>query len=323
VAHSATNQPVGYLHGAIESTVGIHIFDVDPGFGQFLDDAERAEARGLVLPTGVFKKGELDIRLELERLGCFAAVVLEGMLTYRFALAGQTVVRLVGPRDVVSLTTDERSILISAPECRVAEPTRLAFLGREMILGAMRWPSLIPGLHVCIAAQTDRLIVQLAICQLPRVDQRVMAMLWLLAESWGHVSASGTSLPLSLTHDLLGGLVGARRSTVTLALGQLTDRGALLRQPGGWLLLEPPPESGVLSPDIEPPRFRDQQSSEWQRPAPEPTASSAIGTELLATVRRLRAEHIRYRDEVRRNIEASRLSRSRVRTRVRDRPAPS
>ena len=34
-------------------------------------------------------------------------------------------------------------------------------------------------------------------------------MMWLLAESWGQVTSAGTTLPLTLTHDTLGGLVGA------------------------------------------------------------------------------------------------------------------
>jgi hypothetical protein len=47
-------------------------------------------------------------------------------------------------------------------------------------------------------------------------------------------------LPLALTHETLGGLVGARRPTVTLALRELTERGALVHQSPGWLLLEAP-----------------------------------------------------------------------------------
>ncbi|MFZ1996927.1 MAG: hypothetical protein WAU75_22620, partial [Solirubrobacteraceae bacterium] len=34
-----------------------------------------------------------------------------------------------------------------------------------------------------------------------------------------------------------------RRPTVSLALKELSDRGALLRQPGGWLLLESLPDT--------------------------------------------------------------------------------
>ena len=78
-----------------------------------------------------------------------------------------------------------------------------------------------------MADGAQRLAVQLAICQLPRVQDRVLAMLWLLAESWERVTSSGTTLSLSLTHQAL---VGARRPTVTLALGELAERGAVVQQ---------------------------------------------------------------------------------------------
>ncbi|HEY6886353.1 MAG TPA: hypothetical protein VI300_01200, partial [Solirubrobacter sp.] len=42
----------------------------------------------------------------------------------------------------------------------------------------------------------------------------------------------------------LAGMVGARRPSVTTALGQLISRGEVERRPdGGWLLLGDPPEA--------------------------------------------------------------------------------
>jgi CRP/FNR family transcriptional regulator, cyclic AMP receptor protein len=275
------------------------------------------------VPTRVLAPGLLDIGAELEGLNCFAGVVLEGMLSHRFRLADQTALRLVGPRDVISLNTEDRTMLICETDCRVVEPTRIALLGQEVLVGMHRWPRLLPGLHVSMAAQADRLVAQIAVCQLPRVDERVMAMMWLLAEMWGHVTAAGTSLPLSLTHDVLGGLVGARRSTVTLALGQLSDRGALVRQSDGWLLLEPPPAPSGRPTEFEEPRILRQPRSPWHRDEPEQHSSSPMAAEWLAVVGRLRAEHLRNRDEVRRNLERCRLTRSQMTERVRRRPSPS
>ena len=67
-----------------------------------------------------------------------------------------------------------------------------------------------------------------------------MAVMWLLAEFWGRVTPFGTRLQISLSHELLAGLVGARRPTVTLALGKLAERGSLIRHENEWLILEPP-----------------------------------------------------------------------------------
>jgi DNA-binding GntR family transcriptional regulator len=44
-------------------------------------------------------------------------------------------------------------------------------------------------------------------------------------------------LPLSLSHEALGRLAAARRSTVTLALRRLETTGCVERRPNGHLLL--------------------------------------------------------------------------------------
>ena len=69
----------------------------------------------------------------------------------------------------------------------------------------------------------------------------MLAILWLLAESWGKVSAEGTRLPICLTHHALGEMIGAKRPTVTLAVSDLGRRGAAERLPAGWLLHDAPP----------------------------------------------------------------------------------
>ena len=149
--------------------------------------------------------------------------------------------RILGPGDILSFGAAAPSMILVERGCRVVAPAQLALLGKDVLVGAHRWPRLTAGLHVRTAEQIERVAVQLAICQLPRVEDRLLALLWLLAESWGRVTPSGTALPINLTHETLGALVGARRPTVTLALGELTSRGAVLRQGRTWLLLERPP----------------------------------------------------------------------------------
>jgi CRP/FNR family transcriptional regulator, cyclic AMP receptor protein len=51
---------------------------------------------------------------------------------------------------------------------------------------------------------------------------------------------------LRLPHRTLAGMVGARRPSVTTALGQLIARGDIERRPdGGWILHGQPPEPRV------------------------------------------------------------------------------
>jgi hypothetical protein len=151
---------------------------------------------------------------------------------------------------------------------------------------------------------------QLVICQLPRVDERVLAMLWLLSETWGHVTPSGVRLPLVLTHETLGALVGARRPTVTLALRKLVEDGALVHQDAGWLLLEPPAESEeeaakILAPDVE-----KLLNSSWAEVQPQDR--SAAYAEIRDTLRRLREQHQSDRQAGRDQLNQIRTARVRM-----------
>jgi CRP-like cAMP-binding protein len=82
------------------------------------------------------------------------------------------------------------------------------------------------------------------ITQVNRVDSRLLLLMWQLAERWGRVSTDGITVPVGLTHETLAMLVGARRPTVTTALGRLARAGDLERVDEGWLLRgDPPPLS--------------------------------------------------------------------------------
>ena len=166
----------------------------------------------------------------------------------------------------------------------------------------------------------QRLTDQLVICQLPRVDQRVLAVMWLLAESWGQVTPGGIRLPLTLTHETLGALVGARRPTVTLALRKLSDEGSIVHQDSGWLLLEPPPDPAATSSaaKLVPPELAG--ISRWA-PAPAPGRDPSVAyAELSETVRRLREQHSFDRQQTREQLKRLSAARARM-ARTRDRIA--
>ena len=55
------------------------------------------------------------------------------------------------------------------------------------------------------------------------------------------MTPSGTFLSVKLTHATIGEMVGAKRPTISLALRDLVENGALLVRDDGWLLLADPP----------------------------------------------------------------------------------
>ena len=129
----------------------------------------------------------------------------------------------------------------------VLSPSSFAVLDRRFAGELARWPEVTAALFERLAERSLRLGTTQAISQLTRVDRRLKALLWHLAERWGRVSGDGVIVPLALTHRLLGQLVGARRPTVSTALGELAERGELVRRvDGSWVLRGSPPDASAL-----------------------------------------------------------------------------
>jgi hypothetical protein len=88
-----------------------------------------------------------------------------------------------------------------------------------------------------MSERAQRLAVTQAISQLNRVEERLVALFWHLAERWGRVAAGGVAVPLALSHRLIGELVGARRPTVSTALAELARNDEIVRRDDGtWML---------------------------------------------------------------------------------------
>jgi hypothetical protein len=184
-----------------------------------------------------FDPGPLDLAVEPFPASTFALLVIEGALTQQADLSDRAMIELLLAGDVLLPWPPSPT----APETRmrltVLESTRVAVLDQDFIRAASVWPELLITLQRRLNDQKHRLATHGAICQLPRVEQRVMAVLWHLAARTGTVSADGTAVPRPLTHDTIAHLTGSRRPTVSLAIRRLRDRGYLDRRAdGAWVL---------------------------------------------------------------------------------------
>ena len=100
-----------------------------------------------------------------------------------------------------------------------------------------QWPRLAAQFFTQAMRQLDRAGEHKAISQLTRVEDRLLALFWYLADRWGRVRADGVAIDLPLTHETIGWLIGARRPTVSLGLRELATQDLLRReQDGRWLL---------------------------------------------------------------------------------------
>jgi CRP/FNR family transcriptional regulator, cyclic AMP receptor protein len=170
--------------------------------------------------------------------GVFAFVIVSGLLCREVGLRDRYMFELLGPGNVLQLPLLADGPRLGGPvRLTAAVDTELVALGESFARAAARWPSLLTEVLRRLEAQRESLAIQGLIAHVPRAEHRVLLILWHLAERWGRVTPAGTVLHLALTHDVLGQLIGARRSTATLAVSALEKQGYLRRlDDGGWLL---------------------------------------------------------------------------------------
>ena len=302
----------------------VSLLDARSELTRHLTPDERDELVGVTLPVVRTGPGHLELEALLNDHKAFGATVVDGLVTGSLCVGEQAGIHLLGPGDVLPSESELWPAWLGNLEFRTAAPVHLGLFGGELLIAIHRCPRIVRGLYASIGEQMHRLSAQLVICQLPRVEDRVLAMLWLLAESWGHVTTSGVRLPLALTHETVGGLVGARRPTVTLALRKLTDDGALVQQESGWLLLERPPVPTETSPTITPTPPVGPLLGVWAAqlapaPAPAPALALALApeatiayAELRETVLRLREQHREDCQDTRERLDRVRIARARI-----------
>ncbi|HEX4804512.1 MAG TPA: Crp/Fnr family transcriptional regulator [Conexibacter sp.] len=230
--------------GATSAPTGqrtIRLLDYDPALAASLRPERRAEARATAqAPLVEVGRGACSAAdLSGGRGAAYGVLLLDGLATRTLVLDDVASAQLLGRGDLVRAAVDDGgdALVPTATRWTVIEPLAVALLDERFLLTVRRWPEIVAALFERLAAQEQRRQVHRALLSLPRVEDRVHALLWLLAERWGRVTSQGVVVQLRLTHELLGQLVGAKRPTVSLALRALEERGSVHRRPdGGWLL---------------------------------------------------------------------------------------
>jgi CRP/FNR family transcriptional regulator, cyclic AMP receptor protein len=205
--------------------------DLDPRRAR--EAAQRLYVRALEIPRG--RWSPVDTVPQSSRpLGL---LLFDGMIVREATVADHPSAELLGPGDVLRSwdDPDHEELLPRSIEWTALTTTRVAVIDHAFAVRAAQWPEV-------LAALFDRLL----------------ALLWSLAERWGRVVPGGVLVSLRLSHRTLAGMVGARRPSVTTALGQLMARGDIERRADGeWILRGLPPEAAP-SRQEEPVRFERQ-----------------------------------------------------------------
>src|SRR3954451_11226628 len=236
----------------------VQLLKVDPELARGLDvprareAAERLYTRAIDVPRGRWTPqpwltgGSQPIGL----------LVLDGFLVRERTVSSHPCAELLGPGDLLRAWEDgdAEELLPRRIDWAAATSARVAIVDQALAVRMAQWPEISAALMDRAARRAERLVVTQAIAHITRVDERLLALLWLRAERGGRVVPGGVLAALRLPHRTLAGMVGARRPSVTTALGQLMARGAIERRPdGAWILRgNPPSEERIETPAAVP-----------------------------------------------------------------------
>lgn len=222
----------------------VRVLDHDPDLGRHLSARALAPASSAAIaPLLSLARGAPAFATDgPPPRGHLGALVLDGLIAMHVSFGQIGSTEFIGPRDLMRPWSMSDTVDVFKARWEVLVPTRLAVLDHDFATRVRPWPELSAAL---LDRYTERLASQLlqsALRQVRRVDDRVLLALWHFAARWGQVTAEGRIVQLPhITGEVLAHIVGARRQSVSTALGALSARGAIDRRAdGSWVIHDKP-----------------------------------------------------------------------------------
>ncbi len=205
-----------------------YLLDADDELAEEFDVRGRVAVRQLatarVLQMGV---GDCDLSdwFDIARHGP-GLLILDGLITFETRTGDRVASELLGAGDLLQAPTLPTDDLIERScHWRALRPTRFALLDEDFVDRVRPFPQVVRALLSRACRRTAELDVLRAITSQPRLEVRLVLLLWHLATRWGKVEPASVRLCLPLTHRLLGQLVAAERPSVSHALKRLAQAG--------------------------------------------------------------------------------------------------
>ncbi len=286
----------------------MRLLELDPDLGVGLPPDALASAQELAivpvlrLDRGVWDPATAALHPALSGEP-LCLLVGRGLLMCSTAIGARSASVIAGPGEIVPMPSPGESELCSRCIVMVSEPAIVAVLDAHFMALARRWPALSAEILRRVSDQLRRASLAQAISHLSRTEDRVLAFAWHLSERFGRVGPEGVTVGVKLTHETIGRLIGAERSTVTLAIAVLEREGLLRRRSDGLIELPHgsaqrlcvPEDEGIKLPKAcrrEPERSADAPDPGAARAqAPLAAASEPIDMEeMLERARRAREQ---------------------------------
>jgi CRP-like cAMP-binding protein len=231
----------------------VRLLDADPDLGEQLppDEFERARHQ-LICSTVHVQPGKWDAAASLDgRTARLGLLVIDGLILRDLDLGRRASTEVLGAGDLLRPWDADGAFdgLPLVSRWSVLQESQLAVLDERFLLAAVNYPMVVDALFGRAVRRHRWLSVRLVVNQLVRLEDRIVLAMWGLAERWGRVTPEGVVIQMGLTHSALARLVGARRPSVTSALGELSRERLLERTEDGWLLRGDP--AHVVDPVTE------------------------------------------------------------------------
>ncbi len=240
------------LDGGLHESDGglrVRLLELAPSIRAGLHPDELAGLRAMTVPALRLERGSWDpaqaaLHPDVEGAPLWL-LVGSGLLLQVTSLGGRAASAIAGPGDLVSVADERNPQLPLSRGVLVAESAIVGVLDASFVVEACDRPALMREIMRRVSDQLRRAGVGRAISQLPRTEDRVLALAWHLAERFGHATTRGVALGLRLTHETMGTLIGAERSTVTLAIAKLEREGLMRRGTDGLIELSRDSARGI------------------------------------------------------------------------------
>jgi hypothetical protein len=216
------------------------LLDLDADLADELEPESRRVARAAATAlTFEIDGGPVSLSYWLDQVRDGPGVLaLDGVLALSTRVGDRVATELVGAGDLLQpLWGGPERLLACEVTWRALVPMRFAVLDGAFVKRVRFWPQIGQALLRRAGRRAINLDVQRAIAAQPRLEVRLALLLWHLAGRWGKVEPGGVRLPLPLTHQMLGQLIGAERPSVSHALARLAEGGFVTGQGDEWHLI--------------------------------------------------------------------------------------
>lgn len=224
----------------------VAVLERDPDLGRDLRPPELALAARHAIARAVrYPKGSWGVTAADFSGGASLGLLLtDGLLMRKVTVGQRSCAELLGPGDVLQpwLQVGPDASIATEVNWTVVQEAQVAVLDRAFSRRVSRWPEIAAVVLTRVMMRVHWLSFHLSVCHLRRVDDRLLIVLWHLADRWGKVTPGGIEVRVPLTHAELAMVVGARRPSVTVALRGLIER-RLVEHPSRarWVLCGDPP----------------------------------------------------------------------------------